>query len=67
VIIISKFKIIIQVLLKHLQNKNVLKKIEKYFNKNEEMIKQKLNNQEKIFKEKYNTYKISKKLLNIIK
>ena len=42
---------------KNYQNKNVLKKIEKYFNKNEEMIKQKLNNQEKIFKEKYNTYK----------
>ena len=59
-IIISKIKIITQVLLKYMKKIikiKIYKKIEKYFNKNEEMIKQKLKNQDKF----------SKKLLNNIK
>ena len=53
VIIISKIKFIIQVLLKYMKKIikiKIYKKIEKYFNKNEEMIKQKLKNQDKFSK-----------------
>ena len=52
-IIISKIKIITQVLLKYMKKIikiKIYKKIEKYFNKNEEMIKQKLKNQDKFSK-----------------